>query len=181
MKEWEYLWSEPFKSRSVLGAYFLRNCPTIIELGGYKTPITNFVTPEKKVFVIDPRTDELLCGNVQQLTVRFEDWQGELEKPYGVLILGLELHMPEEGWVKLFNLIEQAEVAVIEVPTEHIHSVQQFARICQNTTKKRAVRINLDLYDNDFGDMNNSAPPKCLRQINVLLASSTKLPDSPNH
>lgn len=171
MIEWKYLWSEAFKSRSVLAAYFLRDCSTIIELGGYKTPISQFVSKDKKVIVIDPRTDPIDLDNTKHLQISFESWHGELEQPYGVVILGIELHMQNEGWHKLFNLIENSEIAVIEVPIEHCHSVDQFNIILQNTNKKITSKILLDLSGNDFGNLDGSAPPKTLRQINVLSKS----------
>lgn len=171
MIEWKYLWSEPFKARSILAAHFVRDCKTVIELGGYKTPMTAFLPSDKKVIVIDPRTDLLKSENHQHLQIGFENWTGNPDKPFGVVILGIELHLPEEAWQKLFQLIEESEITVIEVPIEHCHSVDQFSRICSNTTKKVSCRILLDLSDNDFGDMNGSAPPKCLRQINVLSTS----------
>lgn len=171
MIEWKYLWSEPFKCRSVLAAHFVKDCKTVVEIGGYKTPISDFVAKDKKVIVLDPRTDSFTKGNVKHLQMGFEKWQEWPDKPFGVVILGIELHLPEESWQKLFKLIEQSEVTVIEVPIEHCHSVDQFNRICKNTTKKLSCRLLLDLSGNDFGDLKNSAPPKVLRQINVLSTS----------
>lgn len=169
MIEWKYLWSEPFKSRSVLAAYFVRNCNTVIEIGGYKTPISSFLPSNKKCIVLDPRTESFESENVKHLQINFEDWNDVPEQPFGLVILGIELHMQEDGWQKLFALIEKSEITVIEVPIEHIHSVNQFNRILENTSKKVDSKILLDLSGNNFGDLQGSAPPKTLRQINVLL------------
>ena len=54
---WPYLELEPFKIRSVLAAHFLKDCSEIVELGGYKTPISDFVTG-KKVTVLDKLLEE---------------------------------------------------------------------------------------------------------------------------
>lgn len=168
MIEWKYLWSEAFKSRSVLAAYFVRNCKHIVEIGGYKTPISSFLSPDKKVLVLDPRTDPYSSENINHIQIGFEQWNDIVDEPYGVVILGIELHMDELAWQKLYKLIEGSEVAVIEVPIEHIHSVNQFNKILQNVSKRVSTKILLDLSDNNFGDLENSAPPKTLRQINVL-------------
>ena len=164
---WKYLYSEAFKLRSAIAAYLLRDCPTNIELGGYKTPISGFVN-DKTVFSMDPRTEELHDGNIHHLPIRFQDWQWEPIKPYGVVMLGLELHMEEDAWKRLFTLIEESAATVIEIPNEHIHSVNQLDRILQNVSKTITTKVTLDLNGNDTGDLTGSAPPKYIRQIQLL-------------
>jgi hypothetical protein len=167
MLEWKYLWSEPFQSRCVLAANWLKDCPTIVEIGGYKTPISQFVSQDKIVYALDPRTEESHVGNFHHLNIPFQDWNQKPEGVYGVVILGIELHLEERDWQKVYDLIESAQIVVIEVPLEHCHSVNQFARILENTKKKIACRVTLDLSDNDY-ELVDSAPPKCIRQMNLL-------------
>lgn len=140
----------------------------MVEIGGYKTPISGFLNSEQKSIVIDPRIEPLRTDKSEHLAIGFEDWVGEVLCPYGVLILGIELHMYESGWEKLYRLINGSEITVIEVPVEHCHSVDQFKRIREKVNKKAVMSILMDLSGNDFGDLSGSAPPKTLRQINVL-------------
>ena len=50
-----YLLTEGAMSRYVLAAHYVRDCQSVIEIGGFKTPITRFLTrvPEQ-VLVVDP-------------------------------------------------------------------------------------------------------------------------------
>ena len=54
-------------ARQALAAHFLHGCPHIIEIGGYKTPITPFLThtPET-VTSVDPKIEPLSIDEAQR-------------------------------------------------------------------------------------------------------------------
>ena len=73
-----------FKSRYVIAAHYLRKCTHIVEVGGYRTPITGFLKSQnhKSVTVLDPYikplAEDTLNGapcKVRHLPMLFEDYK----------------------------------------------------------------------------------------------------------
>lgn len=164
---WPYLATEPFKLRYVVSAHLLQDCPEIIEIGGYKTPITGFLHSPKRITVLDPNVEPYQNEYVSHLAIWFQDWQAWPEDKYGVLILGLELHMGEEAWARLYQLIDGSQTTVIETAMDHIHSTNQFAQICSRVKKKVALTVLFDLSDNDFSSVGGT-PKNSRRKLYVL-------------
>ena len=167
MKEWKYLYSEAFKTRYVLASYFVKDYPLVIELGGYKTPISGFLEKTKSI-VIDPRTEPLKTEFTTHIKDYFQNVNLDIKEDYAVVILGIELQMSVEQWKKVYSLLNNSKITVIEVPIEHIHSRNQLKMILDNTNLKIDLTIAMDLSNNNFGDMSDSAPPKCKRTIYTL-------------
>lgn len=100
--EWAYLTSEEFRTRYVLGAHYLRDCADVVEIGAYRTPITQFLTgTHRSVTVIDPlvtplERDELNGApcRVRHVRARYQDLALDL-CDYGLLLLGLDLELYE--------------------------------------------------------------------------------------
>lgn len=141
--------------RYVLAAYALRDCSEVIELGGYVTPIDRFTVPHQKVTTIDPlfEKSEVIQGVdgpvIRRVSGRFQDI--DIERPvrgrYGVAILGLELHMPESGWKKLYNLIQESHRTVLGVPVNHLPSLTQYKKIRDNTDMETLMTIDMTLWE----------------------------------
>jgi hypothetical protein len=68
----------------------------------------------------------------------------------------------------LYQLISGASVTVIEFPTSWHVSQEQFAAIRRRTRTREAFTCKLDLQGNELGDLSNSWPPRCDREIHVL-------------
>jgi hypothetical protein len=170
---WPYLNTEVFKTRSVIAAYILRDCLEIIEIGGYKTPLSDFI-PNKKITVIDPKVIPKQTSLVQCLAISFKDWIGNAtEQKYGVCILGLRLlDMNDQAWKKLYALINNAYRVVIEVPITYPPSTQQWNQMLPHINKKIIMQILLDLDNNNFKYVMpthpNYHPDYCKRLIYVL-------------
>ncbi len=164
---WPYLETEPFKLRYALAAYLLRDCPEIIEIGGYKTPITNFIEAPKRITVLDPKVEPYQTERVSHLAIGFQDWQAWPESQYGVLILGLELHLGQDGWACLYRLIDGSQLTVIEMSLDHVHSTNQFAQIRSRVQKAVTLTALLDLSDNDFSNLGGT-PKNARRKLYVL-------------
>lgn len=168
--EFSNLELEIFKTRSAIAAYLLRNCEEIIEIGSYKYPIFNFVDT-KKIFVtaIDPRTPEVQTESVCCLPILFQDWDVQLHRAsYGVLLLGLDLHMPAHGWDKLCKLINASKRTIIEFPPDYKESVAKFERIMDNVDKRVTMTIMLDLSQNKFPHFEKSWGLFPVRKLCVL-------------
>ncbi|MFZ0566286.1 MAG: hypothetical protein WAM28_08900 [Chlamydiales bacterium] len=149
-REWPYLTSEALKTRYAITAYLLRDSDTIVEIGGYKTPISDFVT-DKTVIVIDPKMKAKNNSQVFHLPIKFQDWEEEQLKnsDYAVVILGLDLHMDNDAWQKLFKLINASRKTVIEFSTSYKPARKQFQYICENINKKPTLTMKLDLSNTD--------------------------------
>ena len=168
-KEWSYLASEVFQQRCVLAANWLKECRTILDVGGYKTPINRFLTHDSRasVTVIDPRIKNSSLGPHRYINGLWQDHK--IDQTEGIVILGIEIHAPESEWQYFINFIDSCQKGVIGVAEDHIHSVNMWAKIQQSLKKIRVqMQIGLDLRDNDFGDLTNSGPPYTKRKLYFL-------------
>jgi hypothetical protein len=183
MGEWKYLYSEAFKARYVLAARWLADCDCehVFEIGGYKTPIDEFITHRvTSITSIDPRTEnyfaihdhfyEGYATGITRHQAKFPDVRFHAVEPksYGLVVLGLELHLDDSGWGEFFDLVRNSKRTVFDVVVDHIHSVNQFNKIMAATGAKIETQVTLDLSGNDFGDLTDSAPPKTTRKMVVL-------------
>jgi hypothetical protein len=178
-KEWKYLESRAFSTRYVLAAHFVSACHSVIEIGGAKTPIDQFLTgAHESVLVLDPfiresYTDHLngtLC-HISHVRARFQDvdWHIPPTAEYGLVMLGIEIQgLTPQQYEMLYDLVNRAKVTVIEFPTSWAPSREQFEMIEKNTRTKVTFQTKLNLEGNDFGDLENSWPPRCDREMHVL-------------
>jgi hypothetical protein len=168
--EWKYLYSESFQIRNVLAAHYVRACRTVVELGGWKTPIDRFLTGRHQaVFVVDPFIREYesadLNGDacrIRHIRGRFQDvwWQIAHPREYGLVMLGLELQdLSEEDFRVLCDLVDNARTVVIEFPSTWEPSRAQYERLRAQTHLVERLRTRLDFSGNEFGDLTNSWPP----------------------
>jgi hypothetical protein len=176
--QWGYLRSEAFSVRNVLAAHFVRDCPTVIEIGGWHTPIDRYLTGhQSSVVVVDPfireATRDELNGRpccVRHVRARFQDLGWTVRAPdYGLVILGLDLEgLSGDDEQALFELVRRARTTVIEFPTSWDPSREQYARLLAATSVDELVGARIDLAGNDFGDLTNSWPPRVERELHVL-------------
>lgn len=182
-KEWRYLESAPFATRYALAARFLDRCRSVIEIGGARTPIDQFLTGEHDcIVVVDPLIREQRWDRwrgqpcaVTHLRARFQDleWSIPPETGYGLALLGMDFEgMAEADWPALVRLIDRAALTVIEFPLSWEPSRVQFQRICDQSATRIALRVALDLAGNEFGDLTNSWPPRTDRVLYVLEPAS---------
>ena len=165
---WKYLCSEIFKARYAIAAYFLRDCPFVVEIGGYKTPISGFLKPEIKSLVIDPKTNGYEDNSTKHIAKCFQEVDLNITGEYGVAILGLDLNATDNDWSKLYTLINGAKTVVVEISVIYKPGQEQFQKILNNTNKIVANQLVIDLSNNDLGDLKDSAPPHLLRTIFIL-------------
>lgn len=170
MTEWKYLYSDIFRLRHIVAAQYLKKLGTVIEIGGYVDPITNYLGRKQNIVVLDERLPQsIYTRRIKHIQQNFPfDFEIRTPQNYGILMLGMHLEMSDEGWQKLFNLINGSKVTVIEVPTEFIPSNNQLLNITTSTNKKVSAQVELDFSGNDFGDLTDSAPPFVKRKIYIF-------------
>lgn len=182
-KGWKYLESDAFAMRYVLAAHWVESCRSVIEIGGSRISIDQYLRggPER-VVVLDPQLREshreTLHGRpcrVSRVRARFQDVDWHIPKgaEYGLVMLGLEMQgLEARDWETLYQLVNRAQVTVIEYPPSWPPSCEQFARIRDHTHTTTRFRGRLDLEGNEFGDLTNSWPPRCDRELHVLAPRS---------
>ena len=128
-QKWDYTKSAAFKKeRQERVAQMVQSCDTIVEIGGGQTPISGFLSKDKKVIVIDPRIKRKEEDNVTHLSMGFEKWN---------VILGLHLQMPDGAWKKLHELIDRSSITVIEYSAQDKRAKKQFKDIKSSCTSKQ--------------------------------------------
>jgi len=176
MPEWKYLETKPFQSRYAIAAWLLKDCKQILEIGGYRTPVTDFLYGDhEQITVADPKMEEYHATEHRGKPCKVDHYSSrypvDIElRPgeYGLLVLGLELHLSDREWADFYYLVQRSQLAVFGVVPDHIHSVNQFDGILRNSGKSIDTTIRLDLSDNNFEALTDSAPPKCKRFIYLL-------------
>jgi hypothetical protein len=154
--QWRYLHSEAFSLRNVLAAHIVRDCPTVIEIGGCHTPIDRYLAgTHKSVLVIDPfirdATRDSLNGTpcqVRHVRARFQDlvWTVRREREYGLVILGLDLEgLSAADQETLFSLVRGARTTVVEFASSWDPSGRMYAAILAGAGVEELQRVRLDL------------------------------------
>lgn len=144
--KWEYLHTEPFLSRYVLAGYYLRNCSTVIEVGGYKNCIAEFLPDTTRVIAIDPLLDIRSFSNVTELKISVSDFVNK-EKDFGFVFLGLDIYS-DKAFDKVCEMILTAKISVIEFAYDFKKSNVIFERIVHKTGKQPKLNLLLDLSQN---------------------------------
>jgi hypothetical protein len=154
----------------LIAAFFLRGCENIIEIGGYKMPITDFLTHDFHQAVsvdplIDPKEESRILHAKDDF--RYFDFKPFLTRPYGLVLLGMDLPFD----FKLFSLVASAKKVIIEFPLKHLPSKMQFELLEKNLKWKVDLKLKLDFSDSDFGDLTESHPVFSDRILYVLTPS----------
>lgn len=152
MSDWPYLDTKPFEMRCVMAAAHLKPCINILEIGGYRTPISDYFEPgQHQVTVIDPRIDEYESYGVKHIKGFWQDHYFPSGPSWGFLCLGLEIHAPEHHWRSFIKFIDHCDKAVIGIACGFPHSEEQFGRIFQSLENMQLdFTVGLDLSDNQF-------------------------------
>ncbi len=154
-----YLDTESFQCRQVLAAHFLRSCPTILEIGGFISPISNFLQhhPER-VVIVDPRitagVESQLHGQpcrFERIRKRIQDCDVELAAgSYGFVLLGyslkgMETEAGQSVHKRLLTLVANAAVAVLEYAPDWPLAAAAMDRLMGELANAPALDLGLDL------------------------------------
>jgi hypothetical protein len=180
--EWAYLSSVPFQSRYALAAWQVADIHDIVEIGGYRTPITQFLRgAHRTVTVLDPHIAphqaESLNGapcRVRHAACFFQDW-ADWPKDYALVMLGLDLELYEISRARRRKVLEQftpvvggAKRIVMEIPQDWAPSRWLGAWIEKTTGYNRTMDVILDIRGDLGVDLSRSWPPIRRRRVIVL-------------
>jgi len=169
---WSYLTSESLKTRYRLAASYLQDTDFILEIGGYLTPISQFLDTQKykKIVSIDPLGEEWQDGNVIHLKSKYQDVDIFSYLPrgeYALLILGMDLGGVDSN---LVDLIKSSKKFIVEYPIDidWNASHSQMLQIIQSVELFLEISIDIDCAGNNFGDLRNSYPPRTTRRFSIF-------------
>lgn len=156
-----YLLSEGARTRYVIAAHYLRDCPVVVEIGGFKTPVTGYLTDApKRVLMVDPIVPEYhaqeLHGSpcrIDHVRARFQEYAFDLpEGEYGLVCLGLSLkHFGADDverarqWAKWLDLVGGSRVAIIEFAVDWALGRELGHRTLAETRGELVVQMDMDL------------------------------------
>ena len=159
-KFWGYLDTDPLRTRYVLAAYFVRACPDVVEIGGYRgNVITAFLHGHHQsvtVFSLDEEFEPLQLAELNGAPCRVRHVRDYFQsRPdlipassvgLGLVILGLELHGELEP---VLQLMRRARVCVLEVALDHPPGITAMDQILDAVPARTACCIDLDLSGNE--------------------------------
>ena len=151
-KKHTYLQSKPFKERLEMAATWVTGCDCVIEIGGARNPISNYIKGIP-ITVIDPEIRTSERGLVTHIAKRFEHWQEPESiktQKYAVVIMGLELYMQDNGWQKLYDLINRSDRTIIEYSVQYKVAKRQVKAIVKSVDKEVTNHHEWDLSAHDF-------------------------------
>src|SRR5262249_10360039 len=150
-----YLDTDALRTRYVLAAHFVRQAAHIVEIGGYRdNVITNFLSGRHDsvtVFSLDAEFEPLERETLNDHPCRVRHirdfFQGYPPPTAGlaVVTLGLEIH---GGLDAFYDLVRRADRAVVEIPVDHLPSVECFDQLRAHVEMRVACQINMDLSPN---------------------------------
>ncbi len=159
----DYLYSEAAQSRCVIAAHAVRHCPHVVEIGGFTTPITLFLTGHhESVTVMDPLMREYsndhLNGQpcqVKHVPIPFQYARFNAAGEYGFVMLGASLKhfgedpvQREQEWAMLVDMISGAQVSVIEAAIDWPLGKGVLDKLLEIPNIQLRTSIDLDLSAN---------------------------------
>jgi hypothetical protein len=160
-KFWGYLDTEALRTRYVLAAHFVRECRSVIEIGGYRgNVITSFLRGHHEqvtVFSLDEEFEQLAREELNGAPCRVRHirdfFQAHMETCVkadaspGVVVLGLELH---GALPPLIALLKRSHVVVLEASADYPPGVAVMDEILSAVPARTICRIDLDLTANEL-------------------------------
>lgn len=156
-----YLLGPAAQSRHILAAHFVKDCEHVVEIGGFKSPITGFLTHiPKSVLVLDPLIREYHADQLHDSDCRVDHIAKpfqcyEMRKPrfsYGLVMLGISIkHFSndedrrKDQWTTLFDLVKSAKVTVFDYSLWWQPGVDTANRLLELSGIAILMQLDLDL------------------------------------
>lgn len=181
-REWSYLSSTAFQSRQVLAAWFVDAFPDVVEIGGYRSPISHFLQrPHTSVTVLDPlvvpHTADTLNGapcNVRHVPSLFQDWK-EWPSPMALVLLGLDFELYEQTratrrkvLAEFKAVIDRSDRIVVEYARDWTASRWLAEWVMESSGYTVKVDLKMDVCGDLGVDLSNSWTPLRGRRLLVL-------------
>jgi len=174
-----YLLSEAAMCRYVIAAHYLKSCLEIVEIGGFKTPVTRFLTHRpSRVLVVDPLIQPFVSKElhgapcrIEHARATFQTYDFELDAGnYGLVLLGASTKyfsddpaVRESEWQKLRGLVARARIAVLEHPVAWALGREIVTRLLAEIDHEMVVSVDLDISQNPDVDVEHF-----LRRLQVI-------------
>lgn len=175
----DYLTTEAAQTRCVIAAHFVRDCPHVVEIGGFRTPVSLYLTGvHESVTVFDPLMREYEADSlngapcrVRHVSRSFQEAGIDFEPgSYGLVMLGASLkHFSgdpkeqERQWDRLAAMVTGAGVAVIEAAVDWRLGRAALDRLGSLPSLRTRVCLDMDLSHNAGMDSDH-----CRRRLLVL-------------
>jgi len=170
MNRWEYLITPPFKTRYVLAAHWVQHCPVIVDVGGWKNCVAEFLPAENPaiVYAIDPLLEIPEDRRVIQLRKELKDVElPASDEPFGLVAIGFEIDAGP-SFEKLVRLAERADTVVLEGAMRYPPSVEGLENLTARVNKSVSLTLKLDMKGSPLDIPPDSFPPFFERQMFVL-------------
>lgn len=150
------------KVRQVVAAHFVSDCRHIIEIGGHLRPVTPFLTHgPASVTVVDPKVEPYEASElngrpckVRHIARKFQEVAFDAPKgQFGLVLLGYSLKpfgTRQPLGPALFDLIDSAQVVVLEYPPALERASSQVPHILARPTVKVRCTIEFTLDDSEI-------------------------------
>jgi len=159
---------DAFKSRYVLAAHHLRHCKHIVEIGGYRTPISLFLRSQhQSVTTIDPYIKPMVAdtlngapSTVRHLPMMFEDYVLSGHEDC-FLYMGLDYYDEENrpACAKLKEIVHSFETVVVDYAARYPTGATCFQALELPSAFDRVASVLLEVEGNDWGDLTGSWLP----------------------
>jgi len=170
VNRWEYLSTPSFKSRYVLAAHYLRHCKRIIEVGGYKNCVSEFLSEGCEVFAVDPYLDLPESISARRFTIPISkfDLSCVSGQSFGLACLGFDIGVESVDFFRISDLTQRADVVVLECADEHLPSVLGVEILMRESGKKVELTVGMNLTGNKLDIPADGYPPFFKRTLIVL-------------
>lgn len=157
--KWAYLEHEAYRARHAIAAWFLRDCPLIIDIGCGATPLQPWCS--QPVISISPDLPNGaigFCGPV-------EDWNVSVAPGYGVCVLGCDFST-QAAIDRVHQLLDSASVTVIESTTDYEPDLSMAMRLIHGRVVRQSIDVDLSRVPIDLPS--DSWPARPHRRMWVL-------------
>ncbi len=181
-RSWAYLQTPGFQSRQALAAWLVESFEHVVEIGGYRSPISRFLRrAPRSVTIIDPLVQPLeadtLAGapcRVRHVAARFEDVVLDVDR-YALVLLGFDIELdeqPEEArapaLAALDRLIAGADRVVVEWAVEWAPSRALAEHVIASADWDRPFDVGMHVRGPLGIDLRTSWPPLRHRRMVAL-------------
>jgi tetratricopeptide (TPR) repeat protein len=159
---------DAFKSRYVLAAHHLRHCEHIVEIGGYRTPISAFLrSHHASVTTIDPYitplANDTLNGapcKVRHLPMMFEDYTLSGQEDC-FLYIGLDYYDEQNrpACAQLKDIVHGFQTVVVDYAARYPTGAACFQALELPSAFDRVASVLLEVQGNHWGDLSGSWLP----------------------
>lgn len=168
MTDYSHLTAPSFDLRKVMAAHYLLNCRRIVEVGGGRNPIYNFINDgfNRQYWIVDPECEPVYLPGVQHCKMGIEDFNFQSVPTHqynsGLCLLGLELAQPHENALNnIVNNIPRFHMIVTDYVDGNDTAFEQHEKILEKAVEEgftREVELSLTFHIDAVYESRVNAP-----------------------